>query len=300
MTDLPVALREELEDVLGWVLPSVAAQVNAADGTHRLVLEYSDRRQVECVVLPYTRRTALCVSTQVGCNAGCLFCATGQMGFIRNLSAAEIVAQLLTAQRVTGADVTHVVFMGMGEPLWNTDAVLQAIQVLNREVGISQRRITVSTIGVIPEMRRLIQLRPAFTLALSLHATDDTLRHHLMPATRHWSLSDTLQCLSDYTLATGRKCTIEYVLIRQINDSMDQARQLADLVRPLTANVNLIPVNPAPGSPYASPPPEVINRFAHTLVDAGIPAVVRKSRGTDIHAACGQLQRSLSTHAEPK
>lgn len=292
MTDLPASLRDALPEHLTWVRPDVRARVDATDGSHRLVLAYEDRREVECVVLPYARRTAICVSTQVGCHARCRFCATGQMGFTRNLSAAEIVAQVLTAQHETQVSATHIVFMGMGEPLWNTDAVLHAIEVLNHEIGISQRRITVSTIGVVPEIHRLIALRPAFTLALSLHAPDDALRRRLMPATRHWTVAETLQCLSDYTLATGRKCTIEYVLIDTVNDSADHARQLAALVRPLTANVNLIPVNPAPGSPYTRPPQETIRQFGRILAEAGVPVVVRRSRGTDINAACGQLQRN--------
>ncbi len=316
MTDLPVTLRDRLREVLDPP-PEVVAETSADHGLTRKVLLRMPRsgEAIEAVLMLYPRdeerergRATVCVSTQAGCAMGCPFCATGQAGLRGQLSVGEIVRQVTVVQRrlatgeiaVDGAPdhVTNVVFMGMGEPLANADATLDAVRWLadpERGFGLSARSITVSTIGVVPGMRRLAALGLPVRLAVSVHAPDDALRDDLVPLNRSHPLADVLAAADEHRQATGRRVTFEYVLIDGVNDSPAQAARLAGLLTGRgAAHVNLIPMNPTPGVSWTAPPVERQRAFARVLLDAGLPATIRANRGGDIDAACGQLYASYT------
>ncbi len=251
--------------------------------------------EVETVLMEYPERATVCVSSQAGCAMGCGFCATGQAGFDRHLSAGEIVEQVARAQHATGRRVGNVVFMGMGEPLANFDATWDAVCRLHDGFGISARHLTVSTVGVVPGIRRLAAGHLPVTLAVSLHAPDDALRDELVPLNRRYPLAEVLEASREYQAVRGRRLTFEYAMIGGVNDSLDQAGRLADLLtsspgHPLTAHVNLIPLNPTAGFGAPASSPEQIARFAQRLSERGVNATIRRNRGTDIDAACGQLR----------
>jgi 23S rRNA (adenine2503-C2)-methyltransferase len=299
MTDLPRSLRERLAQAVGLSRVRPIARSTSHDGlTTKLLLALGDGATVETVLMRYDdgRRT-VCVSTQVGCGMGCTFCATGQAGLTRNLTAGEIVDQVLAVARACGERPTHVVFMGMGEPLANYEAVLRAVRLLNAPYGlrIGMRHITISTVGLVPQIRRLAQERLQLTLAVSLHAPDDTLRTQLVPINRRWPIADLLAASSEYAAVTGRRVTFEYVLMAGVNDRPDQARQVAALLAGRGAHLNLIPWNPVYGTQYRRPSIEAVHRFARVVRQGGISTTVRIDRGVEIDAACGQLRR---THAE--
>jgi 23S rRNA (adenine2503-C2)-methyltransferase len=250
---------------------------------------------IEAVLMRYARRRTVCISTQVGCALGCSFCATGQSGFTRHLTAGEIVAQVLYAARAfrgEGTTLTHVVVMGMGEPLLNYDATLAALRRLMDERGLNlgARRFTVSTVGIVPGIWRLSAEGLPVGLAVSLHAPDDALRDELVPVNRRYPLGQLLPACREYVARTGRRVTFEYALIDGLNDLAEQAGQLADLVRGLRCHVNLIPLNPTPGSPYRASPPTRVQAFHEALERLHVPATVRLRRGIDIQAGCGQLR----------
>jgi 23S rRNA (adenine2503-C2)-methyltransferase len=239
-------------------------------------------------------RHTLCISSQAGCAVGCPFCATGELGFGRDLDVAEIVDQARHAQRRLAADgrhLTNVVFMGMGEPLLNLDRVLAAVEALNdpRRFGLGARHITVSTSGVVPGIRRLTALGPQFTLAISLHAARDALRDVLVPLNRRWPVAEVVEAARDHAGATGRRISYETTMIGGVNDTDLDARAMAELLRGDHAHVNLIPMNPVAHTPWTASPMPVIERFAGTLRDAGISTTIRRNRGQEIGAACGQL-----------
>lgn len=262
------------------------------DGATKLVLQLGDGLSVETVVIPMPSHVTVCVSSQVGCRMGCRFCQTGCMGLQRCLRADEIVAQVYLARVVLGFSIRNVVFMGMGEPLDNWDNVIQAIRVLSDQRGldIALRHITLATIGRISGLRRLSDLNwPHLGLALSLNAPEDGLRHHLMPATRDHTLADLKGALQGYSLARGRVFFVSYVLIGDVNDSEDHARQTAVFLRGLPVKVNLIPYNPGDHSPYRAPAMPQVERFRRILVDEHIFVRLRSTRGDGIRAACGQL-----------
>jgi len=309
MTDLPAALREELAATLDPP-PRVVRESVADDGrTRKVLLSNRDGEAVESVLLLYPGRATVCISTQAGCAMGCPFCATGQAGFRRQLGLGEIVRQVTVMQRLLAdragdlpADVpdhvTNVVFMGMGEPLANLEPTVAAVRWLHDVFGLSARSITVSTVGLVPGIRRLAGLGLPITLAVSLHAPDDELRDDLVPVNRQHPLADLLAACGDYVEATGRRLTFEYVLIDGINASPAHARALADLVTGRGAaarlpgpvpHVNLIPMNPTPAVPWQAPPPAAQRAFTDLLTRAGVPATLRRNRGTVIDAACGQL-----------
>lgn len=301
MTNLSVKMRTELAQRACVRWPSIAERRIAADGTRKLLIELEDGRRIESVLIPEERRLTLCLSTQVGCTLDCGFCLTGTMGLSRNLKAYEIVGQWVVAQqelerRPDGlpARLTNLVFMGMGEPLANLPQVTDALARFTDPHGIAfpPRRITVSTAGLAPQIAELGHVNPAVNLAVSLNATDDATRGRIMPLAARYSIKDIMAACRAYPLAPRRFITFEYVLLDRVNDSDDEARRLAALLRGLRAKVNLIPWNPFPGTPFRRPPDERIARFQQLLLDRKVPTYVRKSKGQEILAACGQLHQA--------
>lgn len=307
MTDLPRALRERLGATARASLARVREVRRSRDGTAKALLAVQGPGRppaaVESVLIPEDGRLTLCVSSQAGCAVGCPFCASGQGGLVRNLGPEEIAGQVLWAWQYAGRRPTHVVFMGMGEPMANFPSVRAAIDLLRGPggFGIAARRLTVSTAGHVPGIRRLAE-EPGLQvgLAVSLHAPDDCLRNRLVPLNRAYPLAELLQACRQYTAATRRRVTFEYVLLRGVNDSLPQARALAGLVRGMLGHVNLIPYNPVPGLNFEAPSPEGISRFARTLQDLGVTVTVRWSRGADIEAACGQLRAAEGRTSPPE
>jgi 23S rRNA (adenine2503-C2)-methyltransferase len=308
MTDLSASARERLVPAL---LPTLLTEQQAltcdAGATRKTVWRLFDGALVESVLMRYPDRTTVCVSSQAGCGMACPFCATGQAGLTRNLSTAEIVDQVVAAARTatTGglaggpARLSNVVFMGMGEPLANYNALLRAVRRLTDPVpaglGLAQRHLTVSTVGLVPAMRRLVEEKVQVTLAVSLHAPDDELRDTLVPVNTRWKLAEVLDAAWAYAAATGRRVSIEYALIRDVNDQADRARMLAQLLRGRLVHVNLIPLNPTPGSRWTASRPESEREFVRILRHAGVSTTVRDTRGREIDAACGQLAASART-----
>jgi 23S rRNA (adenine2503-C2)-methyltransferase len=293
MTDISVRLRTQLEMLATLTLPDVVGDQLSVDGTRKWLIDVGRGQAVETVFIPEPRRTTLCISSQAGCAMDCSFCATGQQGFNRNLSAAEILGQVLIAKAALGPDValTNVVFMGMGEPLANYRNVIPVVRLLvdDRAFGLSRRRVTISTAGLVPQILKLSQ-DCNVALAVSLHAPDDALRDQLVPINRRHPIGELLDACWNYAeCLASRQITFEYAMLRGVNDSVGQAKSLARLLRNRPAKVNLIPFNPFPGTRYQSSPDDVIDAFVGELWRAGIVATVRRTRGGDIAAACGQL-----------
>ena len=302
MTDVSKACRERLAAAAVITWPTVDAVEQSADGTTKFLLRLADGAQVETVLIPSdsregVRRWTQCLSCQVGCAMGCTFCATGRMGLERNMTMGEILGQILVARQHLGDTrpdwpvLRNLVFMGMGEPLGNQTEVLRALQSLNHDKGLnfSPRRITVSTCGLEKGLRQLGESGLAF-LAVSLHAPNQELRARLMPKAARWPLPDLLAALKSYPLKTRERITFEYLLLGGVNDGLEHARQLARLLADLKAKLNLIVYNPTEGSPYVAPSPERVLAFERCLWDRHVTAIVRKSKGQDIKAACGQLK----------
>lgn len=298
MTNLPKEVRRKLEANSSLSRSKIRSRTASPDGTTKFLLEFSDEECVESVLIPYPDRVTVCVSTQVGCAIGCVFCATAETGFTRNLTAGEIVDQVLTLQQEAGRRITNVVYMGMGEPLLNYDAVLRSIRLLTNEVGISMRKITVSTVGITPRIRQLQAENLQISLAVSLHAPDDALRRILIPLAEKYKLTDLIAACRDYAQNTGRRVTYEYMLIAGINDRVEQARKLASLLAGSLANVNLIPYNAVTGKGYKRPSPAVVHAFREVLESAGIETTQRFQRGHTVAAACGQLRARPSEKLE--
>jgi 23S rRNA (adenine2503-C2)-methyltransferase len=301
MTDLPHGLREQLAATATLGRLRTLARADASnDATTKLLLGLRDGATVESVLMRYEdgRRTA-CVSTQVGCGMGCTFCATGLAGLVRNLDAGEIVEQVLALERETAERMTNVVFMGMGEPLANYDATLKAVRLLNAPWarGLGMRHMTISTVGLVPQIRRLAAERLQITLAISLHAPTDTLRNELVPINRRWPIAELLEASRAYAQETGRRVTFEYVLMAGVNDLAEHARSLGALLAAWGAHVNVIPWNPVYGTAYRRPTTDAVHRFVGIVRAAGVPVTIRLDRGVDIDAACGQLRRTHAEHA---
>lgn len=300
MTNLPQKLRQRLaqETVLNPLTPLVS--INSSDGqTQKSLFALPDGREIEAVLMRYDKRRTLCISTQAGCAMGCPFCATGQIGFMRNLSAGEIVAQVLHYARLLRQkeeQVTNIVFMGMGEPLANYAETWRAIRRLNDPAGfnLGARRMTLSTVGLAPAIRRMSREPEQVGLAVSLHAPADELRDRIVPLNRRYPLAMLLKAVRDYIEATGRRVTFEYALMDGLNDSLHHADQLAALLQGLLSHVNLIPLNPTPDSPWSGSPDERVYAFRDRLEAAGLPTTVRLRRGIDIAAGCGQLHNAHS------
>ncbi len=294
MTDLPAALRGEVPAVVDLGLPRTAAVLASADGdTHKVVLALDDGARVESVSMRTAKRLTFCVSSQVGCALQCAFCATGLMGLKRNLRAEEIVAQVIVMGDLHGwrDDRFNIVFMGMGEPLANFEPVTEAIRILHDERGLNlgARRITVSTSGLVPQIRELSRLDLQVGLALSLHATTDEVRDRLMPVNRRWPISEVLDAAHEYGATVGRRVTLEYTLIGGVNDTPEDADRLASFARALPSKINLIPYNPVPGLAWERPSPRAIEAFAERLYPKAPAVTVRNTMGGEIWAACGQL-----------
>lgn len=299
MTDLPKALREKLASLTSVGRSPAPVARRAADGTIKSLIQFADGETVETVYLPWRNWDSACISTQAGCPAACAFCTTGAMGFRRNLTAAEIVDQTLydvdqSALRHAGdrSRLTHVVVMGMGEPLLNYNATLKAVRLMNREIGIGMRGITVSTVGIVPAIRRLAQERLQLTLSVSLHAPNQALREEIVPVAKTWPIDALMDACRDYAKTTGRRVTYEYVLLAGVNDQPPHARQLVELLKGDLAHVNLIPFNPGPTlSEFQTPSHNAMRRFEAILSEGGVPVTLRTPRGRDIEAACGQLHQ---------
>ena len=311
MTDLPVALRESLAAELLPSLLRSERELTCDDGaTRKMLWRLHDGAMVESVLMKYPDRVTMCVSSQAGCGMGCPFCATGQAGLTRNLSTAEIVAQVVAGERVIAAAlpagapptatsrVSNIVFMGMGEPLANYKNLLGAVRRLSDPVpgglGISQRSLTISTVGLVPAIRRLIDEGLTARLAVSLHAPDDEARDELVPVNRRWKVAEVLDAAWDYAAASGRRISIEYALIRDINDQPWRADLLGELLAGHLAHVNLIPLNPTPGSKWTASRPGVQEEFVRRIADHGVAVTVRDTRGKEIDGACGQLAATVT------
>lgn len=295
MTDLPRDLRHRLQENLAWQILTPAAQLESQDGeTTKYLLRLSDQTAIETVLMRYDKRRTACISTQVGCAMGCVFCATGQMGFGRNLSQAEITTQVLYIDRLLKAESSHltnVVFMGMGEPLHNYEACLSAIDRLNDPQGFNfgARRFTISTVGLVPGIERLASEGRQVNLAVSLHAATNELRDTMLPINKKYPIQDLMRACRRFVHETGRRVSFEWALIEGVNDTPDQAQHLADLISSLNAHVNLIPLNPTRKYNGQASNDHNVERFRKLLEDHGLSITVRLRRGIDIQAGCGQL-----------
>jgi len=300
MHNLPAHLQKILVESCAINLPRVITQRQSQSGdTVKMLLKLDDDETIEAVLMKYhdrdfqRTRATICISSQVGCVMGCAFCATGLSGFKRNLTVGEIISQIFATQQLLGIKITNVVFMGMGEPLLNFDNVVKAIRLMNFEDGlnIGWRRITISTCGLVPEIYRLAEEDMPIVLAISLHGATDAVRSSLMPVNDKYSLKKLMSACKDYTAKIGRRVTFEYALIKDVNDSENDAMMLGQLLTGLKCNVNLIPVNPVSETGLTRPVTKRIQRFAAILSKMSIDVVVREEKGTDIDAACGQLRR---------
>lgn len=291
MSDLSAEARLRLSEGFSVRPGRVVTEQRSTDGVIKLLMDSYDDQAYECVLLPFEERVSCCISSQVGCAMGCEFCATGLSGFDRNLSAGEIVSQVLELQRLSERRISHVVFMGMGEPLLNYDELVKSLRLINSEVGIGFRHITVSTVGIVPEIYRLSREGMPIHLAISLHSPIDEIRSSFMPVNRKWDVAELIKSAKDYARTTGRKVTFEYLLINGVTDTVDQAEALAELVKGFPTLVNLIPFNYVDTERgFARPSNSRVRNFRGALESAGVNVSQRVERGHDIAAACGQLK----------
>ncbi|MBU6467969.1 MAG: 23S rRNA (adenine(2503)-C(2))-methyltransferase RlmN [Betaproteobacteria bacterium] len=297
MTDVTKLLREKLTDLAKVAVPKLLSEQISTDGTKKWLLELTPGNAIETVFIPEDDRGTLCVSSQVGCALACTFCSTGRQGFNRNLTTAEIIGQIWWAYKALGKNpkgervISNVVLMGMGEPLLNYDAVINTLSILldDHAYGLSRRRVTLSTSGVIPALKRLQEQMPV-ALAVSLHAPNDSLRDVLVPINQKYPLHQLMEACRSYVSAGPRDfITFEYVMLKNVNDSDQHAKELIELVKDIPCKFNLIPFNPFPGSGYETSSSERIHQFKSQLVEQGYIVTIRKTRGDDIDAACGQL-----------
>jgi 23S rRNA (adenine2503-C2)-methyltransferase len=311
MSDLPKDLRRQLAEAFDLFGTSVDKHLIAPDDTHKLLLRLADGRQIECVLIQDAGRATACISTQVGCGMGCVFCASGLNGVDRNLTVGEILEQLVRLRNLTdpaptnpdrAPRLTHVVVMGMGEPLANLDTLLDALAVAGDKhgLGIGARHVTISTVGLPAKIRRLADLGKQYHLAVSLHAPNDPLRTEIVPTNGKTGIPDILAAADYFFAKTGRQVTYEYVVLGRQNDQPEHARQLVGLLRGRKAHVNLIPWNEVSGLPFLRPDPADLTAFIDTLRRAGISVKVRKRKGADIDAACGQLRRQAMSGPIPE
>jgi 23S rRNA (adenine2503-C2)-methyltransferase len=304
MTDLPRALREDLAGSFTPLGSVVQRHLVSVDGTNKLLMRLADGNVVECVLLQEENRRTVCVSTQVGCGMGCVFCASGIGGVVRNLRPGEILEQLVRCRNLlpAGERLTHVVVMGMGEPLANLDNLLQALAVATSPhgLGLSARHVHISTVGLPAKIRELADLGKQYHLAVSLHAPNDELRSRIVPTNEKTGLAAIVEAADYFYATTGRQVTYEYVLLRDLNDGAEQAAELARLLRGRQAHVNVIPFNDVEGLPWHRPAPQALEEFLAPLRQARVSVKVRKRKGADIDAACGQLRRkALEGATEP-
>lgn len=298
MTDLPRDLRGDLAQHFSPLGTRIERHLVATDQTHKLLLRLSDDRMIECVLIQEAPRRTACISTQVGCGMGCVFCASGLNGVVRNLTVGEILEQLVRMRNLTPAPdgrLSNIVVMGMGEPLANLDNLVEALEAAGHKdgLGIGARHITISTVGLPAKIRQLADLGKQYHLAISLHAPNDLLRTRIVPTNNKTGITDILAAADYFFETTGRQVTYEYVLLGGLNDGSHEARELATLLQGRKAHVNLIPFNDVEGLPYIRPTPEALTAFIDTLRRAGVSVKVRKRKGSEIDAACGQLRRKV-------
>lgn len=294
MSDIPKSLRTVLCEKCYIAGAQVAQRYESAkDETKKYLFRLNDGELIESVLMKYRHGWSICISTQVGCRMGCVFCATGKSGFSRNLTASEMLAQITAAQRCENIRISNVVLMGMGEPLDNFDNVLRFLELVSDEEGIciGQRHISVSTCGIVDRIDQLAQMKPQFTLSISLHAPNDSLRSSMMPINKRWGVEELLSACRRYARITGRRISFEYSLVGDSNDSDECARELARRLKGMLCHVNLIPVNAVEGSGCLSPSSKRVQRFCDIMNNSGITTTVRRTLGSDINASCGQLRR---------
>ena len=292
-TNVPKSLRARVAADLPTALTPAAESVSDDGQTVKWLWTLGDGHQVETVLMRYPDRATVCVSSQAGCAMACSFCATGQAGFDRHLTVGEILEQVVRARRRAASDgqrLSNVVFMGMGEPFANYDRTWEAVRRIHDDLGIGARHLTLSTVGLVPGIRRLAEADLPVSLAVSLHLANDAERDQLVPINRRYPLADLAAACEHYVRSTRRRLSFEWALIHEVNDTERHARELADYARPLRAHVNLIPLNPTPGYGVQGTQPRKVREFADRLADLGINATVRRTRGTEIDAACGQLR----------
>lgn len=297
MSDLSVSVREFLKEKTRICSVVLKEKQVSKDSTMKFLFELEDGNYVEAVLMRFDNRANLtaCISTQVGCPMGCSFCATAKLGFKRNLTVSEIIQQIFLIQANTGLKVTNIVYMGQGEPLLNFDNLISSIKVFREQFQIGARRITVSTCGIIPQINKLAEMNFQSTLAISLHAPDNDIRKKIMPVSKKYPFDELIKALKSYTQKTGRRVTVEYVLIGGINDSLEDAKKLAFAIAKLKSNVNLIVYNTHEKSDYKKPSKENIMKFKYILEASGKKVTIRLERGADIDAACGQLSSKMNT-----
>lgn len=291
ITEFSVELRNNLKSISYISNLQLVERLQSSDGSEKFLFSLEDGETIESVLIPDDGRLTLCISSQVGCAMGCLFCLTAKCGFVRNLKAHEIVDQIIAVNRmIRPGRVTNIVFMGMGEPLANFDEVVEALQRIIKFLGISKRKITLSTAGIVPKIALLPKKAPDVNLAISLNATTDEVRREIMPITKKYPLNSLINACKKYPIRPGRRITFEYVLIAGKNDSAADAGRLAGLLKGIRCKVNLIPLNPHPGSYLKSPSGEKVLEFQKILLRNNVRALIRESKGQDILAACGQLR----------
>ena len=312
MTDLPKEVRSEFDKIAEISIPRVLKQRVSKDGTRKFSMELEDKKKIETVVIPHrpdkNSKYTLCISTQVGCPIGCAFCATGQSGFQRNLEFYEIVGQVLGSKkelqkRLKSDDeslISNIVYMGMGEPLLNFSETLKSIKIINDSKGINigQRHITISTSGEVKGINRLAETGLQITLAISLHAANNQLRDKLIPINRKYPLKVLMKAVEDYINKTNRRVTFEYIMLDKVNISEQDARNLIKLIKPLMANINLIPYNKVTGLDFSKPAPEKVMQFYNCLLQGGLNVTLREEKGADIEAACGQLVMKRNSRSQ--
>jgi 23S rRNA (adenine2503-C2)-methyltransferase len=303
MTDLPKALRDKLSRTLNIAFLEQMAKQVSEDGTEKYLFGLADGQTVETVILPYDIGYSACISTQVGCKMGCLFCASGLPGFVRNLSASEIMAQVLQVKHTLkkrDSELKSLVLMGSGEPLDNFEAILAFLEAVQdpKRLGMSLRHVTLSTSGLVPKIRELADWGRPLTLAVSLHASNNTLRDQIMPVNKAYPLLSLLAACDEFTVKTGRRVTYEYILIEGLNDQAEHAAELAVLLRKRLCHVNLIPLNAVPELGLRPSPHPVVAQFAKILQNKGVTVTVRRRLGADIAAACGQLRNNITVKCQ--
>ena len=293
MTDQPKALLAKLEEGYYIAAPAIVRRQQSKDGTVKYLFALADGNCIETVIMRYHYGVTACVSSQVGCRMGCRFCASTQAGRVRNLEAGEIAGQIYAAQKDIGERISHIVLMGIGEPLDNFDNVMDFLSIISSPdgVNIGMRNISLSTCGIVPMIDKLAEKKLQLTLSISLHAPNDAMRSGMMPVNDAYPVAQLIAACRRYQQTTGRRVSFEYSMVRGVHDSPATAKELAALIRGMGAHVNLIPINPVDGSPYSATDAENVKRFQTLLTDLGVNATVRRRLGSDISAACGQLRR---------
>lgn len=301
MTDQPKALLAKLEEEYYIAAPVIQRRQQSKDGTVKYLFRLADGNCIETVVMRYNYGNTVCVSTQVGCRMGCRFCASTQAGRVRNLEAGEIAAEIYAAQKDIGERISHIVLMGIGEPLDNFDNVMDFLTIISSPEGVNigMRNISLSTCGIAPQIDKLAEKKLQLTLSISLHAPNNAMRSQMMPVNDAYPVEELIAACRRYQKVTGRRISFEYSMVRGVNDSPATAKELAKLIRGMGAHVNLIPINPVDGSPYSATDAENVKRFQNMLTDLGVNATVRRRLGSDISAACGQLRREAAKEEQP-